>query len=150
MLPFLPPRTQLVVLDMGIHSLSIPALDALYGNLYDGVQVIAILPAHLKCRAAYYPPLKSVAKLAPGFLDAPGATQALLPCAPGKSPSFIPRCSLLFVSPAGYGAVANSRPEVAERSGAVFCGAVREVLQMYGAYECQEYECTFMVSKAAG
>ncbi|GIL44201.1 hypothetical protein Vafri_1723 [Volvox africanus] len=135
----------LVVIDMGVHSLSVPALDMLYSNLYDGVQVIQLLPAHLKHRAAYQPPLKSQEQLAPGFFDAPGAAQALMPYPPSQPPSF-PRLSLMFIQPAGYSAVANSNLEVAERSGAVFCGAVREVLHMYGAYECQEYECTFMIA----
>lgn len=53
---------------------------------------------------------------------------------------------MVFIQPAGYSAVAASSPQVAERSGAVFCAAVREILQLYGAYECQEYECTFMVA----
>ncbi|GIL87307.1 hypothetical protein Vretifemale_15371 [Volvox reticuliferus] len=135
----------LVVIDMGVHSLSVPALDMLYCNFYDGVQVIQLLPAHLKHRAAYQPPLKSQEQLAPGFFDAPGAAQALMPYPPSQPPSF-PRLSLMFIQPAGYSTVANANLEVAERSGAVFCGAVREVLQMYGAYECQEYECTFMVA----
>ncbi|GFR45632.1 hypothetical protein Agub_g7040, partial [Astrephomene gubernaculifera] len=135
----------LVVVDMGVHRLKISALGAAYGDLYDGVQVIQILPAHLKHRAAYHPPLKSQAQIAPGFFDAPGAAQALLPCAPGEAPSF-PRLSLMFIQPAGYSAVANRNFAVAERSGAIFCAAVREVLQVLGVYECQEYECTFMVA----
>jgi hypothetical protein len=64
--------------------------------------------------------------------------QALTPMAPGQPPSF-PRCSLLFIQPAGYSAVSNTHPEVAERSGAVFSAAVREVLAIFSAYECQEY-----------
>ncbi|GFR40332.1 hypothetical protein Agub_g874, partial [Astrephomene gubernaculifera] len=135
----------LVVIDMGVHRLNIPAIGAAYGDVYDGVQVIQILPSHLKHRAAYHAPLRSPAMLAPGFFEAPGASQALLPRSPGQPPSF-PRLSLMFVQPAGYTAVANSHPEVAERSGAVFCATVRDVLRMYGAYECQEYECTFMVA----
>ncbi|GIL95768.1 hypothetical protein Vretimale_1718 [Volvox reticuliferus] len=135
----------LVVIDMGIHRLQLPALGPAYGDVYDGVQVIQLLPAHLKHRAAYQPPLKSQEQLAPGFFDAPGAAQALMPYPPSQPPSF-PRLSLMFIQPAGYSTVANANLEVAERSGAVFCGAVREVLQMYGAYECQEYECTFMVA----
>ncbi|EFJ39833.1 hypothetical protein VOLCADRAFT_100489 [Volvox carteri f. nagariensis] len=126
----------LLVIDMGVHRLQLPALGPAYGDVYDGVQVIQLLPAHLKHRAAYHPPLKSQAQLAPGFFDAPGAAQP---------PSF-PRLSLMFIQPAGYSAVANANLEVAERSGAVFCAAVRELLQMYGVYECQEYECTFMVA----
>ncbi|PNW77776.1 hypothetical protein CHLRE_10g451250v5 [Chlamydomonas reinhardtii] len=138
-------RHSVVVVDMGTHQLKMPALGAAYNDIYDGVQVIQILPEHLKFRAAYNPPLKSLAQLSPSFFDAPGARQALTPLAPGQPPSF-PRCSLLFIQPAGYSAVANSRPEVAERSGAVFSGAVREVLSIFGAYECQEYENTFMVA----
>ncbi|GIL71229.1 hypothetical protein Vretifemale_1714 [Volvox reticuliferus] len=111
------------------------------------MQVIQIVPEHLKHRAAYQPPLKSKAQLSPSFFDAPGAAQALLPCAPRQVPSF-PRLSLMFIQPAGYSAVANASPAVAERSGAVFATAVREVLQVFGSYECQEYECTFMVACA--
>lgn len=66
-------------------------------------------------------------------------SQALLPYPPS-------RLSLMFIQPAGYSVVANTNLGVADRSGAVFSTAVREVLQMYGAYECQEYECTFMAA----
>ena len=37
--------------------------------------MIQILPEHLKFRAAYNPPLKSLAQLSPSFFDAPGARQ---------------------------------------------------------------------------
>ncbi|GIL68254.1 hypothetical protein Vafri_21507 [Volvox africanus] len=143
-----PPRGtshSLIVIDMGVHRLKISALGPAYGDLYDGVQVIQIVSEHLKHRAAYQPPLKSQAQLSPSFFDAPGAAQALLPCAPRQAPSF-PRLSLMFIQPSGYSAVANASPAVAEQSGAVFAAAVREVLQVFGAYECQEYECTFMVA----
>ncbi|GLI59319.1 hypothetical protein VaNZ11_001174 [Volvox africanus] len=146
-----PPRGtshSLIVIDMGVHRLKISALGPAYGDLYDGVQVIQIVPEHLKHRAAYQPPLKSQAQLSPSFFDAPGAAQALLPCAPRQAPSF-PRLSLMFIQPGGYSAVAIASPAVAERSGAVFAAAVREVLQVFGAYECQEYECTFMVACAS-
>jgi hypothetical protein len=42
------------------------------------LQVIQILPEHLKYRAAYNPPLKSLAQLSPSFFDAPGARQVRL------------------------------------------------------------------------
>ncbi len=62
-----------VVVDMGVHRLKM--LSAEIHELYHGVQLVQLLPSHLRSRAAYLPPLGTQAQLSMGYLDAPGAAR---------------------------------------------------------------------------
>lgn len=76
-----------------------PMHSSMHADVYDGVQIIQLLPASLLARAALFPRLATDGALTPGFLDAPGASHALTPL-PTRGPRLFPSVTLFFISPA--------------------------------------------------
>ncbi|KAK9869016.1 hypothetical protein WJX84_000276 [Apatococcus fuscideae] len=135
-----------MLIDMGYHKLAGLKTDKADQSWYmPGVQIIQIVPWHLRLRTVLFPRLVSEAQVYPGFFDAPGSHLALLPPRLCKGPleATIAFCCIDRLRE--LGAIDSG---LAERACSLYTDVVRSTLFINKGYECQEKEGLFMMAFA--
>ncbi|KAK9818038.1 hypothetical protein WJX72_006076 [[Myrmecia] bisecta] len=128
-------QSSLMVMDMGTHVLK---------ELEEPTQLHQILVPGLEERARMQPAISTVEQLAPGYFDAPGATEA--PLAANVKPAELPGVTLCFCTIDGLKSMQTLSETASEHALTLYRDCVRRLLRSKNGYECQEAEGSFMLA----